>query len=79
MQVVLAVALTVRLRPSSALQYDLYAGGPRPPLKVQGSQLVRSADGQEVELHGVNCESLTAGCGSSACPATHACQPCSGN
>ena len=67
LQVVLAVALSVRLRPSSVLEYDLYAGGPRPPLRVQGAQLVRSADGKEVELRGVNCEYMQPG----YCPATH--------
>jgi hypothetical protein len=38
---------------SPALGYDLYTGGPRPPLQLQGSQLVR-ADGEEVQINGIN-------------------------
>lgn len=60
-QVVLAVALTTRgmagLRPAGdavVLEYDMNNGGPRPPLKVQGAQLVRQADGKAIEIHGVN-------------------------
>lgn len=54
LQVALAVSLSSRLRSNSVLEYDLYGGGPRPPLMVQGVQLVRRADGKAVQLNGVN-------------------------
>jgi hypothetical protein len=53
-QVALAVSLSSRLRSNPVLEYDLYAGGPRPPLMIQGAQLVRRSDGKAVQLNGVN-------------------------
>lgn len=54
LQVALAVSLSSRFRSNSVLAYDLYAGGPRPPLMIQDAQLVRRADGKPVQLNGVN-------------------------
>lgn len=60
-QVVLAVVLStgplasLKGRPASAavLEVGVYSEGPRAPVRLQGSRLVR-ADGKEVEIHGVN-------------------------
>lgn len=58
-QVSVAAAFTVgslsalRSPTPTSIEYDLFQSGPRPPLRVQGSQLVR-ADGSEQAIHGVN-------------------------